>query len=110
MFPKKKTAPPFGGSRSSDLDAPEPVDGPMRPAPKMPAPDAEETAEEASEDYGAKLKADIDAAGEAEGLDSGASRRLAGAMFAAAAKCLATGDSVEPNEAQADEENPDGIY
>ena len=49
---------------------------------------ADEAAEEEAEDYGKKLVNDIEAAGATEGMDAGTSRRVAGAFFSAAAKCL----------------------
>jgi hypothetical protein len=81
MFPPKKK--PFPAK--PDLSEPDSLDA--KPTPKMPMhEEAEEPAVEAS---GAKLLADIEAAGEEHGLDAETSRKVAGSMFAAAAKCLA---------------------
>jgi hypothetical protein len=87
MFQKK----PFPMKKSADLSEPDSLDA--KPKPKMPmhAPprDIEGEAEvEMSEDYGSKLLADIEAAGEEHGLDAETSRKVAGSMFSAAAKCL----------------------
>lgn len=94
-FPPKKKFPPKPGvgivpakpkPAMDDLESPDPVEG--KPAPD-PAEEATESPdEESSEDYGAKLVADIEAAGKSMGMDAATSRTAAGAFFKAAADCL----------------------
>lgn len=92
MFPTPKKKPAFGAMKPKpamdDLESPDPVEG-------KPAMDAEEAAEspaeESSEDYGAKLVADIETAGKSLGMDAATSRQAAGAFFKAAADCLGGG-------------------
>ena len=93
MFsPKKK---PFPMKLKADLSEPESLDA--KPKPKMPMHEEEETPEaEESEDYGAKLVADLEAAGEEHGLDAQQSRAVAASFFGAMARCL--GGEQEPAE------------
>lgn len=84
--------------KGSDLGSPSPIDKP--PKPPMAAGDSPD--ETGSEDYSAKLIADIEAAGESVGLDPVTSREAAGKFFAAAAKCLMQ-DSGEPEAADVNE-------
>lgn len=105
MFPKKSPPKKPGldvavmvgkPGAKSDLDSPVPVDGPKK------AHEADESpAEEANEDYGAKLVADIEAVGEQHGMDAAASRAAAGAFFRAAAECLIrdAGDGMAEHDA-----------
>jgi hypothetical protein len=85
MFQKKPFMKP---KPKADLSEPDSLDA--KPKFKMPMhEEAEEPEVEASEDYGAKLMADIDAAGEEHGLDAQTTRKVAASIFSAAAKCLA---------------------
>lgn len=82
--------------RHSDLDSPSPV-----------GIEIEDNTPDTAEDYGKKLVDDIEAAGDAEGLDAESSRRIAGAFFRAAAKCLensaGTPDAEEKVETKTEE-------
>ncbi len=110
MFPpKKKPAvgvsvligkgkPPMGGMKPpkpsiDDLEGPDPVEG----KPQMD--DAEEEAGESSDeeagegaDYGAKITADIDAAGAEMGMQPTEARMAAGKFLSVIGKCLMGGD------------------
>ena len=88
--------PPFGASKS-----PMPETGPSHE-------DAETPAVEGQEESGMKMMQAIESAGEAQGLDPQQSRDFAAACFRAMADCM--GGKPESNEAQSDEQNPDGIY
>lgn len=108
MFPTTKKKPaPFGKPKPpmDDLESPDPVEG------KIPEDHAEEAAEspdeESSEDYGAKLVADIEAAGKTLGMDAATSRQAAGAFFKAAGSCL-TGDGGTTEDATIPMEGSDG--
>lgn len=110
MFPssKKKPAfgvsvmvgkgkPPMGGMKPKppmdDLEGPDPVEG----KPQMDDP-AEESGESADEetgegaDYGAKITADIDAAGAEMGMQPTEARMAAGKFLSVIGKCLMGGD------------------
>lgn len=100
MFPPKKKSPPFG--KSSDLDSPDPVDMPR----KAPASEDEPPAEESTEDYGSKLVADLEAAGQAEGMDPETTKRVAASFFRAMADCLG-GGAAEPEMPANDEAEPE---
>jgi hypothetical protein len=62
--------------------------------------------EESSEDYGAKLISDIDAVGEAHGMDSMKTRAFTADLFDAVANCLrGEGDTVSGDDNATEEED-----
>lgn len=107
-FPQKKSgiggaialkpgtpSPPRYKSPTSEPAAPEPAPKPQMAATPEPAAPPEPPAQEAGEDYGAKLTADIDAVFEGAGIDKAQGRQIASQLFSAVAQCLG-GDS-EPS-------------
>jgi hypothetical protein len=74
-----------GKKPKPDLSDPDSLD--EKPMPKM-AEEAETPEHEGAEEYGAKMMADLEAAGEANGLDAATTRKVAASFFGAMAKCL----------------------
>jgi len=107
--PFGETAPAFGKPKGNDLDAPSPVDRAAKTPPKpqaQPQPEAAEPpAQEATEDYGAKIMADVEAAGQRLGLDASASRSFAADVLASLSACLRGGE-MEAQPAAGVEEFP----
>lgn len=98
MFPKKKkpgldvmiaVGKP---KKPAELSDPDPLDE----KPPKPAHEEAETPEyEENEQYGAKLIADLEAAGEEHGLDKATTRKVAASFFGAMAKCLGGEEEAE---------------
>jgi hypothetical protein len=100
--PNVKTTPPFGGkgpsdkgsAKESDIGSPGPLDGP--PPPDDSEPDGDEgpgddAGYDSPEGKGAKLIADIEAAGEKIGVDGDTSQAFAADVLSAIADCLRGG-------------------
>ncbi len=96
--PRKRTPPPPPFGKKPDMAVVIGV-GPKKPMGEAPIDhEASETPDmEASEEYGAKLAQDIEAAGASVGLDPAQARKAAGAFFAAVAKCLGAEGDDEPD-------------